>query len=48
MRNYSFLAQVNVALTLGKEFRVEWYTLASDGSVVPRDPILYPAKNVDP
>ncbi len=48
MRNYSFVTQVNVALTLGKEFRVEWYKLASDGSVVPRDPILYPAKNVDP
>ena len=48
MRNYSFVAQVNIDLTLGKEFRVEWFTLASDGSVVPRDPLLYPAKNVHP
>lgn len=48
LRNYQFVGQVTVDLTRGKDFRVDWSTLASDGSVVPRDSLLYPASNVHP
>ena len=48
MRTYEFVAIVTVDLTLGKDFRVDWSTLESDGSVATRDPLLYPAANVHP
>ncbi len=47
-RNYLFIAQVTVDLTLGKNFRIDWSTLNRDGSVAIRDPLIYPASHVHP
>lgn len=48
MRNHEFVAIVGVDLTLGKQFRIDWSTLNSDGSVATQDPHGYPVANVHP